>query len=43
MKKKRNPQKPETPAERADRITRSRELFIRRYHQLKANGLLRKK
>ena len=43
MNKKKIPQKVETPAERAERITRSRETFIRRYQSLKANGLLRKK
>lgn len=43
MKKEKNPQKTETPAEKADRIIRSREIFILRYHQLKVNGLLRKK
>lgn len=43
MNKKKYPQKSETPAEKTDRITRSREIFIQRYQRLKANGLLRKK
>lgn len=43
MNKQKIPQKSETPAEKAARINRSREIFIRRYQCLKANGLLRKK